>query len=69
MSVFKIYCSMNHLNKLLVKRQFTSKIRMNFCRYFPFKTTDPITLKDTSQLANYLLCPKLEKAQATRLIY
>lgn len=40
-----------------------------FYRYFPFKTTAPIPLRDPSQLTKYLLCPKFEKAQATRPIF
>ena len=35
----------------------------------PFKSSGPITLSDTSQLVNYLLCTKGKKAQTIRLIF
>lgn len=42
---FKVNCMVDQLNKLLVKRQFTPKIGMNFMAIFRFKSTGSITLR------------------------
>lgn len=41
MPAFKIHCSMDQLNKVLVKRQYTTKICMNFIDISPLKPQFP----------------------------